>query len=1300
MPEALKLFLSSPGDVPEERALAERVFRRLARQYRERFELTMLVWEHEPLSAHTGFQPQIERPSQCDLLVAILWSRLGTRLPPDFVLVAGEAAPTGTEFEIRDALGARLSAGRPDVWIYRRTTPPRIEATRSDAREQLAQYEALDAFFARHLHDAHGDVLAHHRYDEPCDFERTFTAHLRAWLDRRAGETQAPAQWLDGSPYRGLQVFNAEHRDVYFGRTQAVSDVLQRIRGVEADARAPRMLLVQGMSGIGKSSLLCAGVMPLLEGRAVEGIGAWQQLLAKPSERLADMPAAGPFAVLAERLLQALPAAQPVLTVQALAEGLSDDPTSAIAKLHGYLSQSATLLGTQPAALRVVVCVDQLEECWALSVTMRDAFARCLLALAREGRIWVCATVRSDFVPRMEEAREFAALLDAAQTYTLLPPRPDELVEMIREPATAAGLHWEHAEGVTLDQVVLRDAVACPEGLPLLEFALEQLYEHRRGALLTFDAYRAFGGLAGSIADAAEDSIVAHAGDDAALRAVFRLLVLVEPGGLATRRHALRDAFAREPEVHRMLAALEARRLCTADGARIAFAHEALITAWPRLSAWLATETLLLQAREVLHADAEEWRRRGEPRSLLATAPEKIAEARRLAAAGLDVGGDHGFIEASLRRAGWLRFVRTATVIGIAALAVATSAAAWLAAGQRDEARHARSLALASTGAGALAAGDRDGALRSIDEAESAWRGSDGRADPEVAFGKLRANLVRPIVTEANQHAPMLGWTSRSLDLRRSSLLFLSTAHGDVVVVDPGAGGATLLKNHGSEIVAVAGSTEHEFAVVDDQVHLTRYDGRSGERKARLDNALPTGRVAVACDGDGCDALGWNDALQRCELVRVTAGSTSWDVRRWALQPVAGVRIGMDTKGQCAWNDVQRQHAHGVVAIDHSRRAWAIDASQDSTAVVRVLGTDVTRAMVLDQKSTVLQRPTVLERVDVASGSAVPLSANAALVATLGVSVPGGMVTSVSRDGVVELLRDGRSYSLGRTDSMPLRVFEFDGTRAVLEVNASALVRMVDYRSGRELYRWRAAPSPLRGAFFSAADHRLSVLTSAGELHVWDVAGLEATPVGAVVPPASVAVRRSTVAPRKPVALQPAAATATWAPDVNVQHVLADADADMALLVTQEEGLLFHRGRQFRMAGIRPTISTSVGARVWLVSDGNGIWRISANTNSAPEVDALWQTVGDDRVIRIVPLEGGGMALVLKASIVLLDSDGVERGRTRRDSIDALFATDLVRAHANGDVLVLESAGCELRRVHVPTGRLLHAVFRHCEEAR
>src|SRR5208337_2981792 len=80
----LKIFLSSPGVVAEERALAEFVFRRLANEVADAVRLTFVIWEHEPLFGHTGLSQQIERPSRSDLVVSILWSRLGSRLPSDF----------------------------------------------------------------------------------------------------------------------------------------------------------------------------------------------------------------------------------------------------------------------------------------------------------------------------------------------------------------------------------------------------------------------------------------------------------------------------------------------------------------------------------------------------------------------------------------------------------------------------------------------------------------------------------------------------------------------------------------------------------------------------------------------------------------------------------------------------------------------------------------------------------------------------------------------------------------------------------------------------------------------------------------------------------------------------------------------------------------------------------------------------------------------------------------------------------------------------------------------------------------
>ena len=80
----LTFFISSPGDVYEERTLAQRVMDRLQSEFAGRAVLEPVFWEHEPLLATDTFQTQIAKPSDADVMVAILWSRLGTRLPKEF----------------------------------------------------------------------------------------------------------------------------------------------------------------------------------------------------------------------------------------------------------------------------------------------------------------------------------------------------------------------------------------------------------------------------------------------------------------------------------------------------------------------------------------------------------------------------------------------------------------------------------------------------------------------------------------------------------------------------------------------------------------------------------------------------------------------------------------------------------------------------------------------------------------------------------------------------------------------------------------------------------------------------------------------------------------------------------------------------------------------------------------------------------------------------------------------------------------------------------------------------------------
>jgi hypothetical protein len=659
----LRIFISSPGDVSEERALSVQVFERLAREYADSLEIQVVLWEHEPLFGHAHFQEQIERPSQCDLVVCILWSRLGTRLPSNYVMAPGETPPTGTEFEVRDALAAYKRLGKPNLLIYRKTAPPQVNLASVEAEERLRQYRMLEEFCRRAFYDEQGEVLVAHRsYSEAYEFEKLLTEHVRKWLERQVGESVNRRRWTSGSPYRGLQVFEAEHREIYFGRSQAVSELIKRMR--EAEARAgqrasvARFFLVQGMSGNGKSSLIRAGLLPLLEGRALEGIGLWRHVVVKPSDRSAKNPHLGVLGKLSERLIQALPTLSDSYPDGGqLAERLRDAPGESVSLLDGYLAQAAKQADLNPGQIRVVVFIDQLEELFgsAASAVERAAFVSVLRALSTEGRIWVITTLRSDFTSRLEEHAELISLMRDGLVYLLGPPQPDELADMIREPTRAADLVWDSQDGISLDQAILREATGNPESLPLLEYALDRLYEGRDGRRLTYAAYHESGGLKGGIAATAEAVLNTHDYSKMTFIRLMRSLVSVDEGGTATRRYAPLSEFPDDSAERKLLDALIERRLCATDrrGANsvVSFSHEALILSWPRAMLWLQEEAGLLQLRELATREALLWDQHGNSEAWLARS-DKLVAFKALDAANVSITGNvRRFITASVVRA-------------------------------------------------------------------------------------------------------------------------------------------------------------------------------------------------------------------------------------------------------------------------------------------------------------------------------------------------------------------------------------------------------------------------------------------------------------------------------------------------------------------------------------------------------------------------------------------------------------------------------------------------------------------------
>jgi WD40 repeat protein len=455
----------------------------------------------------------------------------------------------------------------------------------------------------------------------------------------------------DVSPYRGLEVFEEEHAEFFFGREGDVQRLLEELKG-------SRFLAVLGASGSGKSSLVRAGLIPALRATAPP----WEVVLMRPGAR--------PLESLAARLVALGGGA----AMQKTLDALTGDPRS----LH--LAASLALV-ERPAGSRVLFVVDQFEEVFTLchDDTERRAFFANLLygATIPDGPSGVLLTMRADFYHRCGAYPELAQQLAASQ-YLVSPLQSDGLRQAIEEPARRVGLAFEPGLAAT----ILEDVTAQPGALPLLEHALLELWERRSGGLLTLDGYRESGGVEGAIAKRADevfDSLTPPAQELA--RRTFLRLTQPGEGTEDTRRRAQLAELEGADAVNRLV---QARLLTTsrddeAGGEMVEVAHEALIRGWPRLRAWIDEDRAGLVVHRRLTDAAYEWERLGrDPGALYRGAPLTTALEWRKENEDELNDVEREFVDTSRqleqRSARW----RRALVIALALLAVAaTTAAVW-----------------------------------------------------------------------------------------------------------------------------------------------------------------------------------------------------------------------------------------------------------------------------------------------------------------------------------------------------------------------------------------------------------------------------------------------------------------------------------------------------------------------------------------------------------------------------------------------------------------------------------------------
>ncbi|MEP7285093.1 MAG: SUMF1/EgtB/PvdO family nonheme iron enzyme [Chloroflexota bacterium] len=429
------------------------------------------------------------------------------------------------------------------------------------------------------------------------------------------------------NPYKALDAFTEADVQDFFGRDDLIAALLKRLSDF------PSFLAVIGASGSGKSSVVMAGLIPVLRKQHPDWI------ILPPVK-----PGAHPVEALAIMLHNAYFSQG---SVHAVREDL--DATDS----RGLIVRVASILH-QPKA-RIVLLVDQFEEVFTQTVSEpeREQFINLLTSAATDPRslVTVLLTLRADFFDRPLRDSELGKLI-TAHGDSVLPMSITDLKQTIEKPAEGAGLSFD--DGLVSDMVFdARDQVG---GLPLLQYTLEELFQRREGVRLTRHAYQDIGGVKGALARRAEETYTALATDDEHRRLIRALFLrLIEPGATeqdTTRRRAafseleLPDAGQTKIIQHSAETFVNARLLTTNEiaGSRtIEVSHEALIREWGRLGEWLREARDDIRLQQTISQDAAAWKR-NKFRSDDLYRGQKLLEAQNWAVRNVASADEQGFL--------------------------------------------------------------------------------------------------------------------------------------------------------------------------------------------------------------------------------------------------------------------------------------------------------------------------------------------------------------------------------------------------------------------------------------------------------------------------------------------------------------------------------------------------------------------------------------------------------------------------------------------------------------------------------
>jgi WD40 repeat protein/energy-coupling factor transporter ATP-binding protein EcfA2 len=771
-------------------------------------------------------------------------------------------------------------------------------------------------------------------------------------------------------PYKGLEVFEEDDADLFFGRKRLVEDLVSRVKET-------RTVFITGPSGSGKSSLVRAGLLHALKQGAIKNLHSerWLYETMKPGRE--------PI----KELALAFPAWK--------SPDLANYFRGRASEIN-ILNECAESVLTGRKDQRFLLFIDQFEEVFTQIGNEEERVAMInMLAHAgtiENGRVIILFAMRSDFLSNCATYPALNEML-SQQFKQIGAMQPEELVSAIALPARHVGLPIEDE----LIARIINDMKGEPGALPLMQFALKDLFDSQqeKGGIiaLTLEDYLRHGGIHKSLERHADRSFATLSENEQELaRSIFSGLIEIGRGTQDTRRTALFGelvpANAKATEVESVVQRLADARLIITDERAgkdtVTISHEKLIDAWPWLKKLVNENRDVIALQNEIASNAKEWEEHKRDRSYLYTGA-RLANAReQFEAENLVLSGiSHEFVmagQAQQRRSQMARIIGFTIPVGLVVLAIivffyiSSANSAYLAKQSEDFAETQKAAASTSDAIAVIAQANAEEAERQAEKAKkqaqiALARELAAKAQSIAAMENRSESIVVLLAMQSLKIFPTSEAVQVLLNSHMSRYPMVGMSHagtvtavafspdGEYVVSGSADGTARVWKTityageeevahltHNGGVSSVAFSPDGQYVVSASGTTAYIWKALSGEEVARMAHDGSVGSVAFSLDGkyvvsgsnDGTARV-W-DAFTGQEIARMTHDGSVGSV---AFSPDSQYVVSGDYDGSArVWeaatgNEIARMtYDRGVLSVAFSPDGeYVVSGSYDGARV-------------------------------------------------------------------------------------------------------------------------------------------------------------------------------------------------------------------------------------------------------------------------------------------------------------------------------------------------------------------------------